>query len=159
VLTTCQPSTVWCSRERLPAAAAQPAKVRQSCSTTDYYYYSSNSSSSSSSSSSCCSSSSSSSSNIEETVMMIRTWGLRLEESSLKAAGLKPHTTSREGLFLITTWSPKSRKHSLNFVGINDWMEKEEINFYQLIMEKQMLIITCSHTWADCSNNLMMFVS
>jgi hypothetical protein len=30
VLTTCQPSTVWCSRERLPAAAAQPAKVRQS---------------------------------------------------------------------------------------------------------------------------------
>jgi hypothetical protein len=39
VLTTCQPSTVWCSRERLPAAAAQPAKVRQSCSGTDYYYY------------------------------------------------------------------------------------------------------------------------
>jgi hypothetical protein len=39
VLTTCQPNTVWCSRERLPAAAAQPAKVRQSCSTTDYYYY------------------------------------------------------------------------------------------------------------------------
>jgi hypothetical protein len=38
VLTTCQPSTVWCSRERLPAAAAQPAKVRQSCSATDYYY-------------------------------------------------------------------------------------------------------------------------
>jgi hypothetical protein len=37
VLTTCQPSTVWCSRERLPAAAAQPAKVRQSCSATDYY--------------------------------------------------------------------------------------------------------------------------
>jgi hypothetical protein len=35
VLTTCQPSTVWCSRERLPAAAAQPAKVRQSCSATD----------------------------------------------------------------------------------------------------------------------------
>jgi hypothetical protein len=33
---TCQPSTVWCSRERLPAAAAQPAKVRQSCSATDY---------------------------------------------------------------------------------------------------------------------------
>jgi hypothetical protein len=33
VLTTCQPSTV------LPAAAAQPAKVRQSCSATDYYYY------------------------------------------------------------------------------------------------------------------------
>jgi hypothetical protein len=30
VLTTCQPSSVWCSRERLPAAAAQPAKVRQS---------------------------------------------------------------------------------------------------------------------------------
>jgi hypothetical protein len=27
-------STVWCSRERLPAAAAQPAKVRQSCSAT-----------------------------------------------------------------------------------------------------------------------------
>jgi hypothetical protein len=39
VLTTCQPSTVWCSRERLPAAAAQSAKVRQSCSATDYYYY------------------------------------------------------------------------------------------------------------------------
>jgi hypothetical protein len=39
VLTTCQPSTVCCSRERLPAAAAQPAKVRQSCSATDYYYY------------------------------------------------------------------------------------------------------------------------
>jgi hypothetical protein len=39
VLTTCQPSTVWCSRERLPAAAAQPAKVRQSCSASDYYYY------------------------------------------------------------------------------------------------------------------------
>jgi hypothetical protein len=39
VLTTCQPSTVWFSRERLPAAAAQPAKVRQSCSATDYYYY------------------------------------------------------------------------------------------------------------------------
>jgi hypothetical protein len=37
VLTTCQPSTVWCSRERLPAAAAQPAKVRQSCRATDYY--------------------------------------------------------------------------------------------------------------------------
>jgi hypothetical protein len=26
VLTTCQASTVWCSRERLPAAAAQPAQ-------------------------------------------------------------------------------------------------------------------------------------
>jgi hypothetical protein len=26
VLTTCQPSAVWCSRERLPAAAAQPAQ-------------------------------------------------------------------------------------------------------------------------------------
>jgi hypothetical protein len=26
VLTTCQPSTVWCSRERLPAAAAQSAR-------------------------------------------------------------------------------------------------------------------------------------
>jgi hypothetical protein len=26
VLTTCQPSTVWCSWERLPAAAAQPAQ-------------------------------------------------------------------------------------------------------------------------------------
>jgi hypothetical protein len=39
VPTTCQPSTVWCSRERLPAAAAQPAKVRQSCSARDYYYY------------------------------------------------------------------------------------------------------------------------
>jgi hypothetical protein len=37
VLTTCQPNTVWCSRERLPAAAAHPAKVRQSCSATDYY--------------------------------------------------------------------------------------------------------------------------
>jgi hypothetical protein len=36
VLTTCQPSTVWCSRERLPAAAAQLAKVRQSCSATDF---------------------------------------------------------------------------------------------------------------------------
>jgi hypothetical protein len=35
VLTTCQPSTVWCSRERLPAAAGQPAKARQSCSATD----------------------------------------------------------------------------------------------------------------------------
>jgi hypothetical protein len=39
VLTKCQPSTVWCSRERLPAAAAQPAKASQSCSATDYYYY------------------------------------------------------------------------------------------------------------------------
>jgi hypothetical protein len=39
VLTTCQPSTVWCSRERLPAAAAQPAKVRQSCSATDFLFY------------------------------------------------------------------------------------------------------------------------
>jgi hypothetical protein len=38
VLTTCQPSTVWCSGERLPAAAAQPAKVRQSCSATDKIY-------------------------------------------------------------------------------------------------------------------------
>jgi hypothetical protein len=38
VLTTCQPSTVWCSRERLPAAAAQPAKVRQSCSATDLFF-------------------------------------------------------------------------------------------------------------------------
>jgi hypothetical protein len=37
VLTTCQPSTVWCSRERLPAAAAQPAKARQSCSATDLF--------------------------------------------------------------------------------------------------------------------------
>jgi hypothetical protein len=37
VLTTCQPSTVWYSRERLPAAAAQPAKVRQSCSATDLF--------------------------------------------------------------------------------------------------------------------------
>jgi hypothetical protein len=37
VLTTCQPRTVWCIRERLPAAAAQPAKVRQSCSATDFY--------------------------------------------------------------------------------------------------------------------------
>jgi hypothetical protein len=26
VLTTCQPSTIWCSRERLPAAAAQLAQ-------------------------------------------------------------------------------------------------------------------------------------
>jgi hypothetical protein len=42
VLTTCQPSTVWCSRERLPAAAAQPAKARQSCSATDYYILSVN---------------------------------------------------------------------------------------------------------------------
>jgi hypothetical protein len=33
----CQPSTVWCSRERLPAAAAQPAKVRQSCSASDLF--------------------------------------------------------------------------------------------------------------------------
>jgi hypothetical protein len=39
VLTTCQPSTVWCSRERLPAAAAQPAKVRQSCSATDLFIF------------------------------------------------------------------------------------------------------------------------
>jgi hypothetical protein len=43
VLTTYQPSTVWCSRERLPAAAAQPAKFRQSCSATDlfifFYFY------------------------------------------------------------------------------------------------------------------------
>jgi hypothetical protein len=39
VLTTCQPSIVWCSRERLPAAAAQPAKVRQSCSATDLFIY------------------------------------------------------------------------------------------------------------------------
>jgi hypothetical protein len=39
VLTTCEASTVWCSRERLPAAAAQPAKVHQSCSTTEDYYY------------------------------------------------------------------------------------------------------------------------
>jgi hypothetical protein len=38
VMTTCQPSTVWCSRERLPAAAAQPAKVRQSCSATDFIF-------------------------------------------------------------------------------------------------------------------------
>jgi hypothetical protein len=37
VLTTCQPSTVWCSRERLPAAAAQPAKVRQSYGATDLF--------------------------------------------------------------------------------------------------------------------------
>jgi hypothetical protein len=39
VLTTCQPSTVWCSRERLPAAAAQPSKFRQSCSATDLLFY------------------------------------------------------------------------------------------------------------------------
>jgi hypothetical protein len=39
VLTTCQPSTVWCSRERLPAAAAQPAKVRQSFSASDLFIY------------------------------------------------------------------------------------------------------------------------
>jgi hypothetical protein len=38
VLTTCEPTTVWCSRERLPAAAAQPAKVRQSCSVTDLFF-------------------------------------------------------------------------------------------------------------------------
>jgi hypothetical protein len=38
VLTTCQPNTVWDSRERLPAAAAQPAKVRQSCSATDLLF-------------------------------------------------------------------------------------------------------------------------
>jgi hypothetical protein len=38
VLTTCQPSTVWYSRERLPAAAAQPAKVRQNCSATDLLF-------------------------------------------------------------------------------------------------------------------------
>jgi hypothetical protein len=38
VLTTCQPCTVWCSRERLPVAAAQPAKVRQSCSATDSFH-------------------------------------------------------------------------------------------------------------------------
>jgi hypothetical protein len=37
VLITCQPSTVWCSRERLPVAAARPAKVRQSCSATDLF--------------------------------------------------------------------------------------------------------------------------
>jgi hypothetical protein len=42
VLTTCQPSTVWCSRERLPAAAAQPAKVRHSCSATDLFIYENN---------------------------------------------------------------------------------------------------------------------
>jgi hypothetical protein len=36
VLTTCQPSTVWCSRKRLPAAAAQPAKVVRACSATDW---------------------------------------------------------------------------------------------------------------------------
>jgi hypothetical protein len=39
MLTTCQPSTVWCSRERLPAAAVQPAKVRQSCSAKDYLLF------------------------------------------------------------------------------------------------------------------------
>jgi hypothetical protein len=38
VLTTCQPSTVWCSRERLPAAAAQPAKVRQSLKRHGFYF-------------------------------------------------------------------------------------------------------------------------
>jgi hypothetical protein len=38
VLTSCQPSTVWCSWERMPAAAAQPAKVHQSCSATDLFY-------------------------------------------------------------------------------------------------------------------------
>jgi hypothetical protein len=32
-------STVWCSRERLPAAAAQPAKARQSCSATDLFLF------------------------------------------------------------------------------------------------------------------------
>jgi hypothetical protein len=31
----CFNNTVWCSRERLPAAAAQPAKVRQNCSATE----------------------------------------------------------------------------------------------------------------------------
>jgi hypothetical protein len=30
-------STVWCSRERLPAAADQPAKFVRACSATDYY--------------------------------------------------------------------------------------------------------------------------
>jgi hypothetical protein len=38
VLTTCQPSTDLCSRERLPEAAAQPAKVRQSCGATDLFF-------------------------------------------------------------------------------------------------------------------------
>jgi hypothetical protein len=38
VLTACQASTVWCSRERLPAAAAQPVKVHQSCSATDLLF-------------------------------------------------------------------------------------------------------------------------
>jgi hypothetical protein len=33
----CQPSTVWCSRERLSAAVAQPTKVCQSCSATDLF--------------------------------------------------------------------------------------------------------------------------
>jgi hypothetical protein len=39
VLTTCHHCTVWCSRERLPAAASQPAKVRQSCGATDFFYF------------------------------------------------------------------------------------------------------------------------
>jgi hypothetical protein len=30
---------IWCSREILPAAAAQPAKVRQSCSATDLFLF------------------------------------------------------------------------------------------------------------------------
>jgi hypothetical protein len=41
VLTTCQPSTVWCSRERLPAAAAQPAQGSSELKRHGllYYYY------------------------------------------------------------------------------------------------------------------------
>jgi hypothetical protein len=39
VLTTCQPSTVWCSRERLPAAAAQPAQGSSDPVAPRIYYY------------------------------------------------------------------------------------------------------------------------
>jgi hypothetical protein len=36
---TCQPSTVWCSRERLPAAAAQPAQGSSEPVTPRIYLY------------------------------------------------------------------------------------------------------------------------
>jgi hypothetical protein len=39
VLTTCQPSTVWCSRERLPAAAAQPAQGSSEPVAPQIYFY------------------------------------------------------------------------------------------------------------------------
>jgi hypothetical protein len=40
VLTTCQPSTVWCSRETLPAAAAQPAQgSSESVAPRIYFFY------------------------------------------------------------------------------------------------------------------------